>query len=417
MPRGVVELFAGGGGSAIGLHRAGYDVDLLVENDPDCCDTLIENGYGPVWMGDVRRLRAISAFPHSFLWWASPPCQAFSTAGKRRGVRDERNGWPWTLDLLDAARAVGVGPTWVVCENVMGLTYHRKASGCNRGVDPKVSECPGCYYENWIIPEFERRFGWVGVWKMDAADYGVPQRRRRVFLVAGPHEVVCPSPTHSQAALVYAKYVSGSYWRGHGIDVLGEPSRDEARLLKKGSLENGLKRWRTVRDALDLVAWGTELNASGRLRNVPRSPDQPSFSPVASGKALGGLVGWDQIIGGGRNASDGTRSFRDLTDDACTAIHASQIGNMGPWRVSSLPQSRRPVELDQPSATMQAGTDSRRAPYVDASSRRRLTVRECATLQDFPNDWGFCGTKTSQYKQVGNAVPPTLAEVVGRALL
>jgi len=229
---------------------------LAAEWDEDSCKTHEDAHLGPVWHGDVRELDGqLDLKDAPLLLWASPPCQAFSTAGKRRGAIDERNGWPWTLDIIDRMEKKGVRPTWIICENVPGLTYHK--GDCTRDEDGDPTECPGCYWERWIIPEFEKRYEHVQVRVLDAADFGVPQRRRRVFLVAGPKPFQWPEPTHSFQSLVYAKWVDGNYWKKHGIPKPkkgprpGELKEMGVEMLF-GGMREGIQPWVTVRDVLGL---------------------------------------------------------------------------------------------------------------------------------------------------------------------
>ena len=188
--RTTIDLFAGAGGASIGLRNAGFHHELCVEWDEDAASTLVAAGL-PGLHGDVRDLSHYDNLKHVDLMWASPPCQAFSHAGKRQGALDERNGWPWTLDVIDHLRSRGIGPEYVICENVPGMTYH--SSDCDLSDHEK---CSGCYWEDWVQPEFSKRFGWVGTVILDAADFGVPQHRKRVFLVAGPRPVAWPQKTH-----------------------------------------------------------------------------------------------------------------------------------------------------------------------------------------------------------------------------
>ncbi|MFT5680561.1 MAG: DNA (cytosine-5)-methyltransferase 1, partial [Myxococcota bacterium] len=163
----VLELFSGCGGAALGLHRAGLQHHACVEYDPHAAATLAAAGL-PAIHGDVRTVNYDPYVGNTDLLWASPPCQAGSTAGKRKGSDDDRNGWPWTMDVIDAVR-----PTWFLAENVLGWTYHKQ--GCNR--KSRGLSCIGCYWERWILPELRRRFAFVGWWRVNAADYGTPQHR------------------------------------------------------------------------------------------------------------------------------------------------------------------------------------------------------------------------------------------------
>lgn len=193
-----IELFAGAGGAAIGLERAGFRHAALCEWDRDACATLRAAGLGPVVEGDVRGLDAIAAVAgeRCDALWSSFPCQAFSSAGKRKGASDERNGWPWTVAAIDRFR-----PTWFLGENVRGLLQHVNGcifaggqAGLFASADP--ARCQGCYFERVILPDLRQRFAYVGYWLLNAADFGVPQHRWRVFLWAGPRPLSPPNPTH-----------------------------------------------------------------------------------------------------------------------------------------------------------------------------------------------------------------------------
>ncbi len=314
----ALELFAGAGGAALGLHAAGVASVGLVEWDPDACRTLRAAGFGPVIEGDVRDLDAIEAgiVASPDLIWSSFPCQAFSQAGKRLGASDERNGWPWTVAAIDRFE-----PAWFLGENVRGLISHR--SECSG--DPL--HCPGCYFERVILPDLRARFDCVGWWLLDAADYGVPQHRRRVILWAGPRPIARPEPTHGDPAAV------------DQCSMFGPP----------------LKPWISMGEALGLVIMRRDQNEPG---------------PVSGRREI------------------------DMTDAPSTMIPANMRGAFtGGHPYVVIDDEQRP------------------------GRRRRLTVEECAALQDFPRDHPFQGTKTSQYRQVGNAVPPALAEAIGRAML
>ncbi|MCH1572227.1 MAG: DNA cytosine methyltransferase [Longimicrobiales bacterium] len=355
----VLELFAGAGGAALGLEAAGFEHAALVELDPDACNTLEESGLGPIVRGDVRDLPAIEWVAGSSidLLWSSFPCQAFSIAGSRLGEHDERNGWPWTVDAIDWFE-----PKAFIGENVRGLLSFD-------------------YFEETILADLKKRFKHVGFWLLNAADFGVPQHRRRVFIWAAQRPLVPPRRTH-----------------GPGMFT---------------------KPWVTMRQALKLDG--------------------------------------QTVIGGGNNPNQAypERRYRDLTNEPSTTIAASQAGTSGPFvhhhgrNTEANPNQERPVPcsepapcisgkgneiLDRPSPAVLANeVKGHTNPHVDrgraaavsrasdalflATGRRRLTVAECATLQGFPPDYPFQGTKKAQYRQVGNAVPPKLAQVVAETVL
>jgi len=474
----TLELFAGAGGAALGLEAAGFEHLACVEWDEDACATLAAAGL-PAVRGDVRDLSLYVGMAPDLLW-SSFPCQAWSTAGKRKGAQDDRNMWPATEAAIDFT-----GPTWFVGENVVGLTNHKGA--CKGGKTCIGTPlCPNAYFHQVILKNLEKHFDWVGWRVLDSADFGVPQRRRRVFLVGGPYPIKWPEPTH------------------------GNPNKTQEDLFAPG-----LKPWNTVRQALGLAAWGTATGRSGSgVVGVPKSADTPSCQPVAGGKALGGLYGWDEVqLDGGRNSDNNPnqerphtlnepaptvngkgnqmlrvigggsnphgpergheRNYRDLSEGPCTTITASQIGNAGPWieygrgREGGIKFERHSVDepscalrgssggstqpylakakpkwrkgehpelLDRPSALVSAteykGTNGKESTGWTAqggparasdtlwlaTGRRRLTVEECARLMDFPDGHPFQGSKQSRYRQVGNAVTPIVAQRIAEQI-
>jgi DNA (cytosine-5)-methyltransferase 1 len=306
-----VELFAGAGGAALGLEAAGFSHLACIEYDPSACETLRTAGL-PCVEGDVRDPDLYEPeWVGCDLLWASFPCQAWSTAGKREGAKDERNGWSWTVDAIDCLE-----PEWFAAENVTGLLTHR--GGCaSRCLGP--NECPRAYFDNVILAQLRERFAWVGFRVLNASGFGVPQHRRRVIIVAGPQAIEWPEPTH------------------------GKPSGQD------DLFGRSLLPWVTVGKALGIEGFvRTEMSGG-----VPVPADSPSSTVPGSG----------------------------------TQYHH---------------------EIDP---------GVRATNTICPSSGRRLTVEECAILQDFPAGHPFQGTKTARYRQVGNAVPPKLAEVVGRAIL
>ena len=166
-----IELFAGAGFAARGLHAAGCSPLALIERDRSAAASLALNfPDAPIVCADVADVNLCSYTGRVDLLWASPPCQPYSKAGSRRGAADRRDGWPLVLAAVAACR-----PTWVVVENV-----------------------PGCPAAAWINDLKRAGYPWSGSATIDAADHGVPQHRKRVFVIAGPHGLRWPDPTHCE---------------------------------------------------------------------------------------------------------------------------------------------------------------------------------------------------------------------------
>jgi DNA (cytosine-5)-methyltransferase 1 len=159
----VLELCAGAGGQALGFEVAGFDHAGLIENDKHACATLrLNRPLWPVLEHDLFESLNLSAYKNIDLLAGGLPCPPFSVAGKQLGQRDERNLFDVGINYIDEIR-----PKAVMFENVKGM------------LDPKFAD-----YRAWIDARL-RKLGYEPAWKMlQAADYGVPQLRPRVLLVA-----------------------------------------------------------------------------------------------------------------------------------------------------------------------------------------------------------------------------------------
>jgi len=384
-----VELFAGAGGAALGLRRAGLTHAALCVWDRDACATLRAAGLGPVVEGDVRDLDRIAAAVGSDpvdVLWSSFPCQAFSTAGKRLGAADERNGWPWTVAALDRFRS-----PWFMGENVRGLLLHTGGCAFGGGQEglfsrPDPSACPGCYFERVILPDLRARFACVGWWLLDAADYGVPQHRRRVILWAGPRPLAQPVATHGPGAPL---------------------------------------PWVSMGEALGLRVFCFATHAEGAAKVADRRVRELTHRPSVTIGALNGELGGHPWVPMTTKSVNGWAREDAVVDGPSPVITCQLARQARPWLSAGLPWLARPSPTvsaigEQKGSgagahpeKMQRASD---ALYL-ATGRRRLTPAECARLQDFPVGHPFQGGVGAQYRQIGNAVPPALATAIGRAIL
>ena len=222
----AIELFAGAGGAALGLSWAGIRLTALVELCPIACQTLRANGFDRVYTADLRIcgpwLGHIPDGPARLLW-ASFPCQPWSSAGSKKGTSDDRNGWPWTITTIDALRVGGKlsEDGWFVGENVVGLSRHKKGCPGRGGLLGPVVGCPGCYLDPRIMSDLRDRFPRSGWFILDAADFGTPQRRRRVFIWAGPAELAPPARTHGTELVPWVSVKAAL-----GLDVILDGGRN-----------------------------------------------------------------------------------------------------------------------------------------------------------------------------------------------
>jgi DNA (cytosine-5)-methyltransferase 1 len=374
-----VELFAGAGGLGLGVSRAGFRPVEIVEWNRDCRETIRENrargadlvSHWPAEVsGDVRTVDFKRFERKVELVSGGPPCQPFSLGGKHRAHADTRDMFP------EAVRAVReIRPAAFIFENVKGLTRASFQSYFEYIVlQLQYPEVVARLDEDWgdhlrrlerhhTSFRQERGLEYRVVWNLlNAANYGVPQRRERVFFVGFRADLglewCFPTPTHSKEALERAQGLGGDYWDLHRVS---RKDRASPALRSRLSGVDGLERWRTVRDAI------------GDL------PD-PERDPV------------------------GARRF---------ANHSFQSGAKSyPGHTGS--------PLDEPAKTLKAGVHGvpggeNMGVWPDGRLRY-FSVRESARLQTFPDDYVFTGCWSEAMRQLGNAVPVKLAEVVAKSV-
>ena len=293
----VLDLFAGCGGLALGFEAAGF-ATVGYEKDADCCNTYRDNLRAACHQMTLRPGQDLPDGAKVIV--GGPPCQPFSINGHQNGNLDDRDGFPAYLSAVERYR-----PRVAVFENVRGMLYK------NRG-----------YFDT--IAERLEALGYVVEWQLlNAADYGVPQNRERLFVVAHTGTFRFPAPSHSQ-------------------------------------------------------------------------------HPVTVGEALGELA---------RAVPEGAKFLTPNMD-----------AYVGRYEKASKCVRPRDLHLDRPSRTvtcrnLNGATGDMLRVRLEDGRRRRLTVREGARLQSFPDWFDVRGSEGSQFNQIGNAVPPLLAKAVAGSVL
>ena len=325
-----VELFAGAGGLALGLHKAGFQHVLLNEIDATACMTLRDNM--PKWHvleADIHKVNFSTLHGQVDLLSGGFPCQAFSYAGKKGGLEDSRG----TL-FFELARAVReIQPKVFLCENVKGLLSHDNGRTLA------------------TIRQAIRELGYTLIEPrvLKAVMYQVPQKRERLMLVGIRNDLasMCgfkwPSPYHRVMTLRDAFYKGELY----PDDV--PPSAGQEYPPKKRRV----------------------------MAMVPEGGDWRDLPEVVQKEYMGGSF----FLGGGKTG-----------------------------------MARR-LSMDEPSLTLTCSPAQKQTERCHPLQTRPLTVREYARVQTFPDEWRFAGNMSSQYKQIGNAVPVNLASAVGRSLM
>ncbi len=322
----AIDLFSGSGGMTIGMKNAGFVPLASVEKRKDAVNTYTAHTpEAEHYCEDIRNVSFSQYRTKAEIVFGGPPCQPFSTGGLRRGTSDHRNMMPAYIGVLEE-----VQPRAFVIENVPGLTTKSRIS-----------------YLTVLLKDLSN-LGYKVSWRvLLAADYGVPQKRKRLFIVGMKDTSFWfPRPTHGPNA-----------------------TKDHVPSSSVISIEN----------------------ANGEPPNCPvvfaKYPD-PRKSPYA------GHV----YNGGGRPIDLNAPCHTVLASAGGYKTHWIDTQNIAPAYTKHLRDGGYPWQGEVPGA-------------------RRMTVRESALIQTFPENMEFAGKQSSQYTQIGDAVPPVLAEAVGIALV
>lgn len=320
-----VDLFSGPGGLTLGMKAAGVATIASVEHRRDAVDTYsMHTPNAEHYNCDIRKVSFSKYKSKADIVFGGPPCQPFSTGGLRRGTADARNMFPEFIRALTEIR-----PAAFLCENVPGLATKSRIS-----------------YLSEIIQNFEQLGFTVASHVVLAADYGVPQKRKRLILVGmRGQKFWFPKPSHGP---------------------LGQKPHVPASSVVSKSSPKG-----TPPDCPVVYA---------------KFPD-PRRSPYAG-----------HVYNGGGRPID--------LNSPCHTILASAGGYKTHW-VDTLD-----IAPEYTAHLMDGGAP--REGTVEGA--RRLTIAESALIQSFPSEMTFAGSRSSQYTQVGDAVPPMMAEILASAL-
>ena len=365
-----INLCSGAGGLALGLAQVSFNRFDFFDKDRGACATLKHNIHredaslnGRVFEGDLSQLEWMQACAPVRLLIAGAPCQPFSAGGVRKGQDDERNLFPAVIEAVRVLR-----PRAILIENVRGL--ERNSHKAYLDYILRQLEFPDVVIESeetWEEHDVRLRQhgsdihsipGYRVVWSiLNAADFGVPQIRHRLFIVATPTdlpEYEFPHPTHSKGRLVHEQ-ATKAYWECRG---LAAPNGRVSALNGLGA-DDSLLPWVTVRDGISSLPTA--------------SPEETEFCNNH----------W---------TIQGARAYAGHTGSS----------------------------LDWPSKTLKAGVHGvpggENMVVCEDESVRYFTLREMARLQSFPDSHYFVGTRSNVIRQIGNATPCALAAAVARPL-
>ena len=389
MQKKVLDLFAGAGGFSLGFEQSGFEIIGALEIDKWASETFKFNHPDSIVctkdISQVSDNEIVDAFKGKIpdVIIGGPPCQGFSIANKLNGdTKDPRNSL-----FKDFVRCGKIfSPDFMIMENVPNITKAKTESG-ERVVDI-------------IIQELEALGYFVNCSILNATDYGVPQIRRRFFVIASKHELLnpFPKPTHAiknRDLFQMDLKVTPTLW-----DAISDLPTIEAR---EGSEE--MEYTLNPQNSFQL-----ELrNSSKRLCN---------HKAMKHSKRM---VERFQSMSGGQSVSDVPHHLKPFKRNSNGKISEKVYD-----------QNNRRMFADRPCHTIPA---SFYANFVHPYSHRNFTAREGARIQTFPDTFIFKGKPTvvshkllgregredekflCQYAQIGNAVPPTLARAIAENLL
>ncbi|NTW98727.1 MAG: DNA cytosine methyltransferase [Geobacteraceae bacterium] len=345
-----IDLFAGAGGMSLGARQAGVEIKLCVENDPHALATYSHNHKDArIFSDDIRKLSSddiLSVRKHyndELVVFGGPPCQGFSTSNQRTRSSDNPNNWLFQ----EFIRVVKISqPDWVVFENVKGIL-----------------ETEGGIFLEHTITSLQELGYTVSHQVLNAAEFGVPQARSRLFVVGNLHGVSYrfPKPikhkvTVSESISDLPKLSNGAYidWAYYA----SEPNSAYARKMRNNRKisPNHL----VTRNAAHIIERYKHIPQGGNWEHIPK-----------------------ELMS---NYADVSRCH--------TGIY-------------------RRLKADEPSVVI---GNYRKNMLIHPWEHRSLSVREAARLQSFPDWFEFKGSIGFQQQQVGNAVPPLLAKAVFQAI-
>ncbi|SRR5579883_114452 len=456
----VLDLFSGCGGISLGFHAAGYSINAAIEADPDAAKSH-GNNFHPAVASHAKARDITRTSPlqltnelglgtpsHAFdLVVGGPPCQAFARVGrsKLREIADHPEAFrhdPRARLYLNYLQYVeACAPLAVLMENVPDMLNHGGHNIAEEVCEVLESRNYSCAYT-----------------LLNAAHYGVPQMRERMFLLAYHRSLSIkpsfPSPTHwialpsgyggSRAFALKLLSRNTDPKRATRYIPAPEPAPDLPRAITAEEAISDLPRI----DARELLKAGL-LRRGARRFDAPTSYVEPKNLSLYANlmRSWPGFAGMSTlrdhvirylprdydlfaVLEPGDEYPQAYQRANALFETALAALRdeAPKKGTKAwlelrskivpPYDHAKFPNKWRKMERDQPARTLLAhlGKDSYSHIHYDSTQARTISVREAARLQSFPDGFQFSGTMNPAFRQIGNAVPPLLAKAIATSI-
>ncbi len=344
----VVDLFSGCGGFSLGFEAAGFEILAAYDNWKPAIETCSKNFHH---IAHLSELNDCSVLPNAAVIIGGPPCQGFSSAGRRQ-VEDDRN----TLVHVFAKLIEQHKPLSFVFENVEGF----------------LTQAHGRFVFDLLEPLIDAGYR-IHLRKVNAAHYGVPQHRKRVLAIGGlGWDPTFPEHTCSALGTPGANLANGHhlpFTSTLGEALSGLPPAKVSRNGEQDPFDHIYSQFSEAdRRRAHLLKPGQ------RMRDLPEELQHESYRKRAY-----------------RRVMDGTPSEHR----------------------GGAPAGMRRLSADEPSKAITGGA---LRDFVHPTEDRPLTIRECARLQTFPDDFVFGGTQSEKIQMIGNAVPILLAQCIATTL-
>lgn len=372
----VLSLFSGCGGFDLGFIQNGFEIVWANDNDKRACMTYKVNIGNHIVCGDIRQISSEEMPNDIDVVIGGFPCQGFSISNTNRSVDDKRNFL--YLEMLRVIR--DKKPRFFVAENVKGIL----SLGNGKVIEKIVNDFSNLGYN-------------VKYHLVNSKDYGVPQNRERVFIIGSlDTNITFPKPTTK-------KHISVRTAIGYLENIR---CRDLPFMLDKKPIYNHVA-YTNVKDTFVTrkhkvdQAIICDFLRENRRYSCAKIDAHFGYKDTSSHwfrkDKWGSLPSPEQWI-----ILKELLRFDDTYDKVMTETMVKQI---------TFDQHNRISHYDKPSDTITASS-----PQIHYNKHRRLSVRECAILQSFPDNFQFHGSITSMHRQIGNAVPPKLAFAIAKAI-
>lgn len=383
----VLDLFSGAGGLSLGFEMAGFHVVGAIDFDKYCCNTyrynfpttaVIEDDITKI---DPRNLPFEKERIDVVV--GGPPCQGFSIIGRSK-IRSLVEQEIWDLKITNEHRFID-DPRNVLYKNfVRFIDYYKPKFFLMENVPGLFSFQKG-NLKNQIIEDFRGLGYHVRVKKLNAAEFGVPQNRIRVFFLG----------SRNDGKIVFAHFPTPT----HGMQKKEKSQNEKMRLKPLKTLEDAISDLAFIEagEGGDTLSYKECFPPKSEYQKWARSGSKFLFNHHARALSERDRPIFEFLKPG--------QIYRDLP---------AELKRYGDGK--SFSDKMKKLRLDEPCRTVCAHLYKDGYMYIHPINLRTITVREAARIQSFPDTFRFIGSRTQQFKQVGNSVPPLLARAIARVI-